>query len=251
MARRDDVNSLYYWPNKITSLLQIVFWINVLASVLTCIIRNEMGLEFLFVLQIILSISYVVANVIDDNFFWYRAEKTRRQACIENAFSIDFTEYKTEEYYNNKLPNNTDKFCVNAFESILHSKTTATLMLLGEGIKTVVACVVLLCAYLIYKEYGVLLILSQTVFSSYFIEEFVKLLVFEIRLDKLYNAFYRQLVTVGIKDEKQRVLLFAYAIEYEAIKAHYKVRLSEKIFMKHNSRTSVKWDEICQKIKMY
>ncbi|SHH24161.1 hypothetical protein [Clostridium grantii] len=250
MARRDDVNSLYYLPNKISYVLQKVFWINVAASVFTWFIKNEIFLEVLFVLQIILSITYVVANIIDDNFFWYRAEKTRRQASIENAFGIDFTEYKTKKYYNNNFPKNADKFSVNAFESILHSKTTAGLMLLSKGIKTAIACIVFLCACLVYKKYGVLLIISQTVFSSYFLEEFIKLLLFKLRLDKLYEDLYRQLITVGIKDEKQKALILAYAIEYEAIKAHYKVRLSEKIFFKHNSNTSIIWNEICEKIKI-
>ena len=132
------------------------------------------------------------------------------------------------------------KFSVNAFESIIFSKTTAERMMLKEGARTLIAFITLICVCLVYKDYGVVLIISQTVFSAYFIEEFVRLCVYKSNLEKLYDNFYKELITIGVKNEKQRSLLLAYAIEYEAIKVHYKLRLSEKEFWKHNDETSLK-----------
>lgn len=251
MARRDDVNDLYEWPNKIENVMKLLFWSNVICSILACIVKNDAIINILIVVQIILSILYVLLSILDDNFFWYNAEQVRRQAAIENAFGIDITEYKTEGYYNNNIPNNSVKFSVNAFESIMFSKTTAERMMLKEGSMTFIAFIAFICACLVYKDYGVILIISQTAFSAYFMEEFVRLCIYKSKLEKLYDSFYKELITVGVKDEKQRSLLLAYAIEYEAVKAHYKIRLSEKEFLKHNEETSLKWQNISGKIKTY
>lgn len=247
MARRDDVNQLYLWPNRIEYIIKWLFWINAACSVASCIFKTD---TILSVIQILVSILYVVSRIIDDNFFWYNAESARRQTAIENGFGIDITEYKTNEYYNNSLPNNSAKFSVNAFESIMFSKTTAGRMLWKESIRMGIAILAFISTCLIYKDYGIVLIISQTVFSAYFIEEFVTLVVYKSKLEKQYDAFYKELITIGIKNGKQRSLLLAYAIEYETIKAHYKVRLSEKEFWKHNAETSLKWEQIREKIKI-
>lgn len=250
MARRDDVNQLYQWPNRIEYIIKCLFWINVIPSVGTCIFKTSTISNILLVVQILVSILYVVFKIIDDNYFWYNAERTRRQTAIENGFGINISEYKTNEYFNNSLPNNSTKFSVNAFESIIFSKTTAGRMILKESIKVGIAILAFVSTCLVNKNYGIVLIISQTVFSAYFVEEYITLLIYKFRLEKLYDDFYKELITIGIKSEEQKILLPAYVIEYEVIKAHYKVRLSEKEFWKHNAETSLKWEKICKEIKM-
>jgi hypothetical protein len=250
MARRDDVNQLYLWPNRIEYIIKWLFWINVVCSVAYCIFKTGTVSNILLVVQILVSILYVVSRIIDDNLFWYNAERARRQTAIENGFGIDITEYKTNEYYNNSLPNNSTKFSVNAFESIMFSKTTAGRMLWKESIRMGIAVLAFISTCLVNKDYGIVLIMSQTVFSAFFVEEYVTLVVYKSRLEKLYDDFYKESITIGIKSEEQSILLLAYAIEYEAIKAHYKVRLSEKEFWKHNSETSLKWEQVRKKIKI-
>ena len=84
MTRRDDVNDLYEWPNKIEDVMTVLFWINIIGSIVVCIVKNDVIINILIVAQIIVSILYVVLSILDDNFFWYNAEKVRRQAAIEN-----------------------------------------------------------------------------------------------------------------------------------------------------------------------
>ena len=67
-------------------------------------------------------------------------------------------------------------------------------------------------------------------------------------MDKLYNLFYTEFVTVGVSKQKQQYLLLSHVIEYEAVKAHYKVRLESNWFNKHNEQLSRKWEEIKTKI---
>ncbi|MFW2502763.1 hypothetical protein [Clostridium diolis] len=250
MARRDDVNKLYLWPSRIEYIMKCLFWANAICSAMSCLFKVNNITSILLIVQIMASILYVVLKILDDNFFWYNAESVRRQTDIENGFGIDIIEYKTEEYYNNNLPNNATKFSVNAFESIMFSKTTAGRMMWKESIRIGITVFAFICVCLVYKDYSIVLIISQTVFSAYFIEEFVTLVVYKFRLEKLYDAFYKELITIGVKNENQRSLLLSYAIEYEAIKAHYKVRLSNKEFWKHNAETSLKWKQVYNKINV-
>lgn len=250
MSRRDDVNKMYKIPSKISNIMKWLFWLNILFSGVIVIFNNKFNTNVVIIFQILISVIYVILGIIDDNFFWYNAENSRTKTSIENGFGIEITELKTEGYYNNHISDNIVKFSVNAFESILFSKTTAEKMIFKEGVITGIAIIVFISVCLIYKDYNIILIISQTVFSAYFIQDFIKLFVYKIRLEKLYDDFYKQLITIGIKCDEQRKLLLSYAIEYEIIKAYYKVRLSQKIFSKHNDKTTLEWDKICKKIKV-
>ena len=57
-----------------------------------------------------------------------------------------------------------------------------------------------------------------------------------------------QFVTIGIGASNQIPILLSIAVEYEAIKAHYKVRLSEKVFRKYHDALSHEWDNLSQQI---
>lgn len=250
MSRRDDVNKMYKISSKISNIMKWLFGLNLLCSGVIVILNSKENTNVVIIAQILISVIYVILGIIDDNFFWYNAENSRTKTSIQNGFGIEITELETEGYYNNDISDNIVKFSVNAFESILFSKTTAEKMIFKEGFITGIAILVFISVCLIYKDYNIILIISQTVFSAYFIQEFIKLFVYKIRLEKLYDDFYNQLITIGIKCDEQRSLLLSYGIEYEIIKAYYKVRLSQKIFSKHNDKTTLEWDKICKKIKV-
>lgn len=74
------------------------------------------------------------------------------------------------------------------------------------------------------------------------------LTIYKLKMDNLFDEAYSALVTIGIRNEKQKVWLLSYAVEYEAIKAHYKVRLDSTVFKEYNHEMSKKWDAIQQKI---
>ena len=249
MTRRDDVTKLYGYSNTLQKAMKWMFIFNIIASLIVCLVKNSNITNIAILVQILVSILYILLAIVDNNFFWYNAEKTRRNTSIENGFGIEITECKTEKYYNNSFQKSSFKFAVNAFESILFSKTTAGRMVFIEAIKAVISIVIFIYACIVYKNYGVVLIICQTVFSAYFIESFITLIIYKSRLDKLYSDFYKELITIGVTNSSQMSLILAYAIEYETIKSHYKVRLSEREFKKHNDETSLKWEQICKKIK--
>ncbi len=53
-------------------------------------------------------------------------------------------------------------------------------------------------------------------------------------MENLYKEGYAVMISPGIKGKGREAIFLAYAVEYEAIKAHYKIRLDGKIFKKTN-----------------
>ena len=93
-------------------------------------------------------------------------------------------------------------------------------------------------------------VITQAVFSAYIIEETVMLTIYKTKMDKLYNLFYTEFITLGVSKLKQQYLLLYYVVEFESVKAHYKVRLDSTWFNKHNLELSQKWAEISSKINI-
>lgn len=248
MSKRDDLNILFKRASIVEHVKQYLFIINALFATFSLITLPVILRSIMVNLQIIITIGYVVFLVIGDYVFWYSASSTRRKANLDNAFSIDMTEYKTDGYYNNNCPPSITRYALNSFESIFFTKTIVCKSLVTNGVKTFVVVMIFLITCLTRVDYEIILIITQTIFSSVFIIDFIVLLIFKFRVDVLYDSFYRDFITIGLHSEKQVIALLGNAIEYEAIKAHYRVHLSTKTFNRLNSELSEKWALIENKI---
>lgn len=67
-------------------------------------------------------------------------------------------------------------------------------------------------------------------------------------MDKLYDEAFTELVTLGRESKKSEIWMLSYVVEYEAVKAHYKIRLDSTLFNKYNPELSKKWEAIETKI---
>lgn len=105
-------------------------------------------------------------------------------------------------------------------------------MIWKKGICAVLSVTILFIACLCLNNREVVLIIVQTVFSSYILLEFIMLLIFKYRLDSLYEDAYNIMIVEKRKISKAWIL--SYIIEYESVKAHNKIRLDSKIFKKMN-----------------
>lgn len=243
MSRRDDVNKLYLSSQRLGEVCRILFWVNCILSAVSLFVSG-LFLDILFVLQIAAAMAFVVISLIDDGLFWYNAESERRKNSIQNAFGIKFSNLETDGYYNNSISPSILKYALNTFESNFFSKFIASKMLIKSTIKSLAATILLISIGWIISDGSILLVISQTVFSAYILEDTVLLALFAERLDKLYDMAYSEFITIGIHRKQQMVLLLRYCVEYESIKAHYKVRLDSKVFAKYNLDLSEKWEKI-------
>lgn len=247
MSNRDDINDLYKYSKCLGKWCSILFWFNVIIS-LGMVLLNSNIRNFFVLIQIIGGVLYIILKSIDDGVFWYNAESARRKNNIQKAFGIIFSEMETNGYYNNSLKPSIAKYAVNTLESNFFSKYLAGKMLIKSTLKSILAVVMLVIVGWFASNQDVLLIIVQVVFSVYIIEDTVMLSIYKIKMDKLYDEAFIELVAIGRKSKKQEIWMLSYVVEYEAVKAHYKVRLDSTLFNKCNLELSKKWEFIEMKI---
>lgn len=242
MSRRDDVMGLYRPSEILEKIEKVLFGLDIVTA-LVAMVSNENISSAAIVVQIVVALLYFVSNTIDDGCFWYEAEKQRRKNGIQNGLGMRLSEYDTEEYYNNNLPHSLEKYGMNILESNYFSKVIAGKMLLKVGVYALGAVVALVIACRFVSDENVLLLIAQTAFSSYVLVNFVMLVLYKIRLEALYSEAYNVLI-LGNQTHGHQAWLISYVVEYEAIKAHYKIRLEQKIFNRLNSELSTKWQDV-------
>ena len=240
MSRRDDISRLYKTSSVLDRIEKVLFIIDAIAAIVA-LSNNHMVVSVAIIIQIVSAIFYFLSSVIDDGYFWYEAEKARRKNSIENGLGIRLSELETEEYYNNQSKASLEKYALNVLESNMFSKEIAGRMVLWSCIKSAIAIAILVVACRFLPDSEFLLIIAQTAFSSYVLIDTIMLVFYRLRMDNLYKEGYTALITPGIKGKSRNAVLLAYSVEYEAIKAHYKIRLDEKIFKKNNDKLSEEW----------
>lgn len=248
MSKRDDINELYRPSKYLEKVCIVLFWSNVLLSVWATIDAGFIH-GILSILLVIIAFLYMIITVLDDGLFWYRAERERRKNALQDAFGIPLSEYKTDEYYNNEIKDSELSYAANLFESCYFTKEISRKMLLASIIKSLVSIIVLFVACRFISNDDILLIIAQTIFSASVMEETVRLNIFVYRISALFDNVFHEFVTVGITKKDQRAWLRWFCVEYECIKAHYRIRLDESIFNKINPSISKKWEIISSQIK--
>lgn len=245
MSRRDDVSQLYKYPNYLARFESVLFWFDIIAGVIA-VFGNAQVSALAIMVQIVVAVLYFISNAADDGYFWYRAEKARRKNNIENGLGTRLSEFETEEYYNNQVNPSIEKYALNSLESNYFSKNIAGKMILESCIKSVFAIIVLIIACRFVQDSELLLIVAQTALSSYVLLDMVMLIFYKVRLDNLFDEGYAIMISQRIKGKEKNASLLAYSVEYEAIKAHYKIRLDEKLFKNENKRLSAEWERILE-----
>lgn len=250
MSSRDDVTKLYNKSEKITKFINGLYYANAINGFILLIFSLGWFKKILILIQIVLLISYVFLRIADNSIYWYKAEKIRRRTAIENAFDIDLSEYKTVGYYNNNAFPSLIKYEENTFESIFFSMNIVESMMVMESIKSLIAIIIFIFSLALFSNSDVALAIAQTVFSSYYVVSYIEMIIYKNRLKELYEIFYREFITIGINEDKQLQYMLAETVEYEVIKAYYKVRLSSKKFHQKNKELTDKWNEIEKRIKV-
>lgn len=143
------------------------------------------------------------------------------------------------------------RYALNNYESAYYSRSTSQKMLPKSVIKTVVAIMAFLISWRAVKNGGIVLSVAQTLFSSVFLLDTITLCIYAFRVSRICDDFYTLLISEGgpLTPPKEALLL-SYSVEYEAIKAFYKIRLDQKIFSKNRHNLSQCWDELVAKIEI-
>lgn len=245
MSARDDISNLYRLPSVLNRIETILFCLDLIVSLLVVFLpRNNQS--FTDAIQIIIAITFFIVSVADDGHFWYIAERARRKNSIEKGFDTKLSDLETTNYYNNQSKPSLEKCALNALESNFFSKEIAGRMLVYSFIKSIMALYILVVACIYITIPNLLLVITQTALSSYVFVEMVTLIIYKLRLENLYEKGYEDLISPGVKSNAKNAMYLVYVIEYEAIKAHYKIRLSEKVFKRLDNKLSDQWKRILE-----
>lgn len=245
MKKVDPEDILYKKASKLDIICKFLFIVNVLISFILFIYE----MEFMFTIEIIIALVYLLFKILNDHYFWYEAEKERRKDNISNGFNVEISEEKTEGYYNNKFEPSFKKYVANVFESNYFSREISKRMIIYAAFKCLFVLVIFIIAALSYLSNNIVLAIVQVLFSAEVIEEAISIICYYFKINSLYEKARNELVTVGIVTKNQYVWLFEYCMEYENIKSYYKVRLDTKIYDKLNEELSNNWSKIEKQIK--
>lgn len=247
MSFKDDYSSAYEVAQNLGRVETALFILTVLLSFAAIIIPDNasLGLNVAIALS---ALFYAAVYMIDDFHFWYSAENGRRKGAIENSFSVSLTSKETQGYYNNEAVDPEVKYILNLYESCYFTEAILKKMLPGIIAKIAVAIIALVILMLCFDP-AIVVIWTQGIFSTCILFSSVGSIVCYFRLNRIKEIFYGEFVIRQYNGKgADSVILKANALEYEAVKAHYKIRLNSNIYNESNEELSREWDALLHKM---
>ena len=175
-----------------------------------------------------------------------RAENLRRRQLLSDAFGVPLTPEKTQLYYNNEISPSMLKLGVNVMENSFFTKHVCGEMAKNERIKILIYTVLWLIAILNRNtDLGLLLTLTQVLFSSEVIIHWLKTELLRFRNETTYDKLYALLLNKDASEDQNMTagILDSFAF-YEASKASASIKQSTKIFNRLNPGLTKQWEKI-------
>jgi hypothetical protein len=230
----DDINAWLFWASAILSVA--VFFKGLLPwKALQDVI--EISFIVLVVLHLVLSL-FVRYHLLPI------AERKRRRQLLSDSFAVPLIAETTQKYYNNEISPSVARLGANVLENSLFAKTITSQMASRERAKILTYILVWISAlYWRTTDLGLLVVITQTIFSSEIIEGWIRIEVLRSEAEKFYEELYNKFlhkVDLSNSDGVASILdLFA---SYEATKSMTAIRQLRSIFMSVNPELSKEWD---------
>jgi len=250
MNERIDELEKYYSPIAICD--GWAKWLFLVSAILSIVILYpslfpypllENGVKIAFILSVIFHSALVHFN----GFHLIpRAENLRRRQLLSNAFGVPLTSEKTQLYYNNEISPSVLKLGGNVMENSFFAKHVCGEMAKDERIKILIYTVLWLIAILNRStDLGLLLTLTQVLFSSEVIIHWLKTELLRSRNEATYDKLYALFLNKGSSEDQSLTagILDSFAF-YESSKASASIKQSTKIFNRLNPSLTEQWGKI-------
>ena len=247
--RIDELDKFYRPIEQFDRLDSAIFWFSAILSV-TVLYESRIPWPQLRDLPSVLFVLSVIVHLILSLYLRFYlmpiAERARRKHLLSNSLGIPLTSERTQKYYNNKLLPSVTRLGANILENALFAKTICTKMAIRERTKVFLYFTVWILA-VIWRStsLGLVVVITQTLFSSEIIEKWLRLELLrhnnEVIYDKLYNDFLHKIdfeSTGGIAS-----VLDTFAT-YEAVKSMAGIKQSSSIFTTNNPALTNEWSNI-------
>lgn len=242
-VREDGADKYFARAKRVGSIRKVIFFLIVITAIL--LIYSEIHYLFFSVVYFCLTAFYIVSERLLVDKYLFQAEEVRRKHAFENAFQIVLTDVKSTAYYNNAKEAGPEKYVLNQMESIFFSAFLLKKDSFVPVFKLLFAIVVAGIA-VCFKQNKLFEFVLSFFLMGYLAVEYWEKCCYVKKLEALFSTIEEELMK-GPKDGK-RSRLMALAMEYEAVKAYYKVPVKSKIFMKYKDALTAEWEE---KVKAY
>lgn len=245
--RRDDVNKLYLIHNVLNTGTNIIFYVNIVITF--ALLFKFKYKEYVIMANIILIIIYALLTILNEMYFTNLAENERRKSLIRESFDIPITLKKTNKYYNNNESPSIEKLGLNSYESVFFTRKNVDKMLPVNVIENFFLILLYIIFMIQLKNMDILLVITQTIFSSECLFYCIKLIYYKIHLGKLEEKFQNIFFITNKNDKNRNILIFDSVLEYECLKRYCQISISSKLFLKYNDKWSNEWNNIVKQIE--
>jgi len=230
----DDINAWLFW---VSAILSIAVFFKGLLPWKALQDALEISFILLVILHLILSL-YVRYHLLPI------AERKRRRQLLSDSFAVPLITEITQKYYNNEISPSVARLGASILENTLFSKTITSKMAAKERTKILIYFLVwALALFWRTTNLGLLVVITQTIFSTEIVEGWIRIEVLRNETEKFYEELYNKFlhkVDLTSSDGIASILdLFA---SYEATKSMTAIRQLRSIFMSINPELSQEWD---------
>lgn len=252
---RIDTIDKFYKPGVILQAIeQPLFWSSVIFSFLnlfTSLISKNV-IDVITIVYVVLVITHFSISFINEYIIFPKAEYERRKQLLANSLNVLITLETTRKYYNNDYEPSITKLGANVFENSLFGKEISKRMLITETIKMTIYFLLWFAIILIRKtELQTILIITQTLFSSEILLQWLRLIILNWEMKKVFNALFNLFTSMDNNTTNSDIcaILNEFA-SYESVKLLTRIQQSTKIFFKINPKLSLDWEQIRKKVGM-
>jgi hypothetical protein len=254
MNQRVDEVAKYYEPIEDCEAWASVFFLSGAVLSIAALHADTVKIDGLDqILNILFLISVVLHSVLTHFSGFYlipRAENIRRKQLISNSLDIPLTSEQTNLYYNNEVAPSLIRLGVNVLENSFFAKNVCNEMAKKQRIKVLVYFCLWFFAIL-YRdtELGLLLILTQILFSGDILIRWLKIELLRAKNESIYEKLYSLFLNKVDQENTKAIgsILDAFA-SYEAAKSSASIKQSTKIFKKINQKLTRDWSVIRERL---
>lgn len=244
---KNEANEEFVKCSKNENIMLGIYVINFILMIIVSFNINETLYNCLNYILIISNIIYVAFSGFNDIILKNKAENELRKTMIANSFNINITTTKTSDYYTNNVEPSIERMGMNCFESTLYTNKITEKMIMNKFIKVIILIISWIILITKIDNIARILLLTQIIFSTDVLLDFVKIIYYYVKVNQIYNNFYRIFVT-NKYDEKNMPMIIEFVMEYECLKNYCHITLSDKIFREESIELEQKWKEILDNI---
>jgi len=180
------------------------------------------------------------------------AEGKRRKQLLSDSFEVPLTPEPTQAYYNNPLPPSIQRLGASVLENSFFAKSICGRMAVKERIRVLIYFIVwMIAVFWRSTPLGILVVVTQTVFSGEVLARLINIEVLRHRNEDLFEELYHEFLhKVDFTSSTGTACILDAFATYESAKAAASIKQSTRVFKALNPSLTCEWNEICLKLKM-